>query len=127
MSSFLPSRRSSFCDETTVPRMRAMIMLAAVTDWKCVVHTAMRTRYHVYANKLTNATSCSGARIGRGFYGCHISAHNRGNESRADFFVADQSNVCGLHHSIGRFNHRDQTFGFNHAECFLHSVAPVMR
>jgi len=38
-----------------------MIMLAAVTDRKRVVHTAMRTRYHVDTDKLTDPTSAVSA------------------------------------------------------------------
>src|ERR1051325_2207615 len=126
MSSFFPNSRSSFWDETTVPSMRAMIMLAAITDGKRIVHTAMRTRNHVPADQLAYAARGRRTGVCRGFYGCHIAAHNRRNKTGADLFVTYQSNVCGFHHGISRFDHCDQSLGFNHAECFLHSVAPVL-
>src|SRR6185503_7435249 len=105
--------------------MRAMIMLLAVKTYReSLVDTAMRTRNHVYADKLANTSRGGSAGVSRGFYGSNIPTHDRSHKAGADLFVTDERDVRGLHHRVGGFDHRHQAFCFNHSECFLHSDAP---
>jgi hypothetical protein len=51
-------------------------------------------------------------RVGR----ADIAAHHHGHVSAAYVLGADQDYVCGLYHSIGRFNGADQAVRLHHSE-----------
>ena len=85
----------------------------------------MRTRYHVYADQLTNASCRRSACISRSFHSSNIATHDRSHKTSADLFVTNKRDVSSFNHRIGSFDHRYQSFCFNHSECFLHSDAPL--
>ena len=172
--SFLPSRRGSLRVETTVPTMRARIIVATVhafrpqektesrnesiaatpaslqqrapiaprmvrprepraaaaftvrrprrlADGQHVLERLMRPRDDVHGDQFADAPRRGGAGVGGGFHGGHVAAHHRGDIARADFFPADERDLGRLDHRVRGLNHRDQSAGLDHAECFAHA------
>ena len=75
----------------------------------------MRARDDVDGHQLADAARRRGAGIGRGLDRRDVAAHDGGHVAGADFFPADQRDLRRLDHRVGRFDHRDQTLGFDHA------------
>jgi hypothetical protein len=44
----------------------------------------------------------------------------RGHVAGADLLPADQRDLRGLDHGVGRLDHRDQTLGLDHPERLTH-------
>src|ERR1035437_5523980 len=53
--------------------------------------------------------------------GGHVAPHHRGDIPRANFFPANQRDLGRLDHRVRGLNHRDQSAGLDHAECFAHA------
>ena len=47
-------------------------------------------------------------------------AHDGRDISGTNLFPADERDLRGLDHRVGRLDHRDQAFRFDHPECFTH-------
>ena len=80
----------------------------------------MRARDDVHRHELADAPRRRGAGVGRGFHGRDVAAHDRGHVAGADLLPADQRDLGGLHHRVGRLDHRDQALGFDHPERLTH-------
>lgn len=48
----------------------------------------------------------------------HIADHEHGHQTAADLLPAGHLHVRRLEGCIGCFDHRDETFGLDHSECF---------
>ena len=81
----------------------------------------------VDGHKLADAPRRGGARIGRRFDGAHIAAHHHGDVAGADVFLADQRDVGGLYHRIGRLDGPDQSAGFDETQRFTSRVRHFRR
>ena len=81
----------------------------------------MRTRNDVHRHELADAARRGGAGVGRGLHGRDVAAHDGGHVAGADLLPADQRDLGGLDHGVGRLDHRDQPFGFDHPERLTHS------
>src|SRR5215831_15363467 len=57
---------------------------------------------------------CIGCRLDCG----HVAANYRCDKAGSNLFVADQRDIGGLDHRVGRLDHRDQSFGLDHSESF---------
>ena len=51
-----------------------------------------------------------------------IAAHDRRDKTCADFFITDKINICRFDHRVRRFDRADETFGFDHSECFKRHI-----
>jgi hypothetical protein len=58
--------------------------------------------------------------IGRRLHGRDVTADNRRHIAGANLLPADQRHLRGLDHRVGRFDHRDEAFGLDHAERLTH-------
>ena len=56
------------------------------------------------------------AGVGRGFDRSDVASHDGGHEAGIDFLPANEDDVRGLDHRVGRFNHADQPAGLHHSE-----------
>ena len=80
----------------------------------------MRTRDDVHRDELADAARRRGTGIGRSLHGRDVAADDRGHVAGADFLPADQRDLRGLHHRVGRLDHRDQALRFNHPKRLTH-------
>ena len=81
----------------------------------------------MHADQLTYASRGSGAGIGGGFHGTDVTADDRGDQAGIHFLPADEHDVGGLHHRVGRFDHADETAGLDHPERVADVDALVLR
>ena len=51
-----------------------------------------------------------------------VAAHHGSHESATNLLVADEGDLCGFDHRVGRLNESNQSFGFDHSQCF-HKLA----
>jgi hypothetical protein len=65
-----------------------------------------------FADFLGSAAAC----VHGGSDSGDISADYRGNESSANFLIADQIYLGRLHHGVRGFHHSDKTSGFDHSQ-----------
>src|SRR5580692_7628376 len=79
----------------------------------------VRSRDHVHGDQFAHAPGRGGARIGRGLHRAHVSPYHDRDISRADIFLADQDDVCRLHHRVRGFNRSNQALGLDHPQCFV--------
>ncbi len=75
-------------------------------DFFCFVK---RTGDDVNADEFSNAAGCDGTRFSRGFHGTQIAANQDGDVAVEEVFLANEDDVGGLHHGIGRLNGSDET------------------
>ena len=85
-------------------------------DREDLVEVVGRTRDDVDADQLADAARGGGAGVGRGLHGADVAADDRGDQAGIDLLPADEDDVRGLHHRVGRFDHADQAARFDHAE-----------
>jgi hypothetical protein len=65
-------------------------------------------------------SSCGGcSRVGGRFDGADVAAYEHGHVAGPDVFLADERDVGGFHHRVGRFDRADEAFGFDESECVL--------
>ena len=95
-------------------------MALRFADGQDVFEVGVRPGNDVHRHQLADAPRRGGAGIRRRLDGGDVAAHDRGHVAGADLFPPDQRHLGSLHHGVGRFNHRDQALGFDHAECFTH-------
>ena len=100
---------------------RAPDVTLRLADRQRVFEVRVRTRNDVHRDELADAARGGSARIGGGLHRGDIAAHDGGDVAGADLLPADQRNLRGLHHGVGRLNHRDEALGLDHPECFTHS------
>src|SRR5215207_1925774 len=98
---------------------RGLRLLPVGPDGQRFVHAAVRARDDVDADEFADTARGGGAGVGGGLDGGDVAADDGRDEARADLLVADQRDVGGLHHRVGRLDHRHQPLRLNHAECFL--------
>jgi hypothetical protein len=72
----------------------------------------------MHADQLTDPASRGCAGVRGGLNRSNITAYKYGHIAGSDVFLADKLYVCGLYHSIGRLDRANETFGFDHTECF---------
>jgi hypothetical protein len=70
----------------------------------------------VDANQLADAPRGGGAGVGRRLHRSDVAADDRGDEAGVDLLPADEDDVGGLHHRVGRFDHADEAARLDHAE-----------
>ena len=87
----------------------------------------MRTRDDVDRHELADAARRGGAGVGRGLDRGDVAAHDGGHVAGADLLPADERHLGGLDHGVRRFDHRDETLGLDHPECFTHLRLLVFR
>src|SRR6266446_9097195 len=75
-------------------------------DFFCFVK---RTGDNVNADEFSNAAGCDGTRFSRGFHGIRIAANQDDDVAVSEVFLANEDDVGGLHHGIGRLNGSDET------------------
>ena len=75
-------------------------------DFFCFVK---RTGDDVNADEFSNAAGCDRTCFSRGFHGTHIAANQDGDVAVEEVFFANEDDVGGLHHDIGRLNSSDET------------------
>jgi hypothetical protein len=68
------------------------------------------------ANELAHAAGGRGACVGSGFHRPDIAAHNGRHEARVDLLPADEHDIRGFAHRVGRLDHPDEAACFDHAE-----------
>jgi hypothetical protein len=78
----------------------------------------VRPRDHMNTDQFANSTRGGSAGIGGRFHGANVSTHEHGHITRADVFFAKQLHVGGFDHRVSRFDGADETFRFDHSECF---------
>src|ERR1700730_6807355 len=129
ISSLLLTSRGSLRVATTVPTTFARINClrpdAGLADRQCVFEIRMRPRNHVHRHQLTHPAGRCRARVGCRLHGGHIAPDDRGHIPGADLFPSDQRHLGSLHHCIRRLDHRDESFGFDHAERLTHADLPI--
>ena len=74
--------------------------------------SACGPRDHVHRDQLADAPRGGGAGVGRGLHRADVAAHHHRDVARADVFLADQHDVGGLDHGVGRFDRADETLWF---------------
>ena len=89
-------------------------------DRQHVLEVGVRARDDVDRDELADAARGGGAGVGRGFDGRDIAAHDGGHIAGADLFPADQRDLRGLDHGVGRFDHRDQPLRLDHSQRLTH-------
>ena len=80
----------------------------------------VRARDHVHRDQLADAPRGGRAGVGGGLHRSDVAAHHHGDVARADVFLADQDDVGGLDHGVGRLDRADQPLGFDHSQRFEH-------
>jgi hypothetical protein len=73
---------------------------------------------NVNTNQFTDAPRGSRARISCGLYSSDVSADKYRDITRANIFLSQELNVGSFDHGVRSFNGSDETFGFDHTECF---------
>jgi hypothetical protein len=73
---------------------------------------------NVNANQFAYSTSCGRTRICGGFNGTYVAAHKNGHVAGADVFLSQELHIRSFDHRVCSLNGADETFGFDHTECF---------
>ncbi len=66
---------------------------------------------------ITNALARIRPRTHRRVHRTGLSTHQYGNVTATNKLTANQPNLSRLGHGVGRLNGRNQTAGFDHAQC----------
>jgi hypothetical protein len=90
----------------------------ATINWKHAFNFRVRPGNNVNTDQFTDPTRSGSARIGGSLYRTNISAHEDRNVAGADIFLSQELNIRGLDHRIRSLYRSDETFGFDHSECF---------
>ena len=64
------------------------------------------------------------ARLDRGLHRRDVAAHDGGHVAAAGLLVADELDLGGLHHRVGRLDHRGEPAGLDHSQCVCHCLRP---
>ena len=67
------------------------------------------------ADEFADAAGCGCPGIGCGFDGGNVAANDGRYEPGTDLLIAHKLNVCGLYHGVGRLDHCDEAFAFDHS------------
>ena len=70
-------------------------------------------------NELAHALGRGCTRVGGRLDGAHVPADHHGHQTAAHMDLADEGDVGGLDHGVGRLDGRDETLGLDHAQCLL--------
>jgi hypothetical protein len=81
----------------------------------------------MHADEFADTARSGCSSVGRSFDRRDIATDDSRDKARANLFITNERNVCSFDHCIGCFDHRDQPFGLNHSECFLHSDVSCFR
>ena len=65
-----------------------------------------------------NIRSCGRAGIGCGFHRRHVAADDGRDQPRVDFLIADEHDIGGFDHRVGRLDHADEAPRFDETERF---------
>jgi hypothetical protein len=72
----------------------------------------------VNTDQFAYSTSRGSAGICGGLNGAHIAANKNGHVARADILLAQELHIRSFDHGVRSLNGSDETFGFDHTECF---------
>ena len=78
----------------------------------------VRTRNHLHADDFADLAGGAGTGVNRSLDGGDITDNERGHKAAADFFPSDHLDIGRLEHRIDAFDQADQSFAFQHSECF---------
>ena len=70
----------------------------------------------MHADQFADAAGRGRTGVGRRLDRSDVAAHDRGDQPGIDLLPADEHDVGGLQHRVGRFDHAHQPAGFDHAE-----------
>jgi hypothetical protein len=84
------------------------------------IQVRVRARDDVDGHELADAAGGGGAGVRSRLHGRHIAAHDGSHVAGADLLPADQRDLRRLDHGVGGFDHRDQSFCFDHPERLTH-------
>jgi len=70
----------------------------------------------VNAHQLADAARGGGSGVGSGLDGANVSADDRRHEPGIDLLPADEDDIRGFHHRIGRLDHADEPARLDHPE-----------
>jgi hypothetical protein len=72
----------------------------------------------VNTDQFAYSTSRSGAGICGCLDGTHIATYKNGHVARANILLAQELHISSFDHRVRSLNGSDETFGFDHTECF---------
>jgi hypothetical protein len=84
------------------------------------IYVHMRLRDHMRRDYFADSLAGGGACIDSTADSSYITTNDSCDQTGIDLFPADKTNIRGLHHRIGGFDHRNQPTAFHHSECFRH-------
>src|SRR5262249_10894449 len=99
------SRRPSLCCDGSLRRTRVFVALG-----KNLFDLGVRAGNDVYGHELTDAPRSGGPGVCRSVHCADGAAHHHGHIAGADVFLADQHDVCSLHHRVSCLERRNKTF-----------------
>ena len=85
-------------------------------DRKDLVEVVVRPRDDVHADQLADASRRRRAGIGGRLHRSDVAAHDGRHQPGIDLLPADEHDVGGLDHRVGRFDHADQPARLDHAQ-----------
>src|SRR6185503_14151672 len=90
----------------------------ATVHRKHALDLRVRTRNHVYADQLTDASRCSRACVSCCLHSANVAAHKDRHIPCTDVLFAEQLYIRCFDHRIRGLNGTHESFGLNHSECF---------
>jgi hypothetical protein len=78
----------------------------------------VRPRDHVDRNELAHSARSRGTGVRCRLHCRDIPTDDRGDQGTPDLLVADQGDLCSLHHGISGLDHSDQAPSLDHSESF---------
>ena len=96
-----------------------------LADRQRVLEVGVRARDDVHRHQLADAARRGGAGVGGRLHGRDVAAHDGGDVAGADLLPADQRDLRGLDHGVGRLDHGDQPLGLDHSQRLSHFGASL--
>ena len=84
----------------------------------------MRPRYDVGSGDRSYSSSRRSTSVDRCLNGANFASHNRSDQARVNFFIANQFYVSRFNHCVSSFDHRDHAKTFDHSKSsYISSVS----
>src|SRR6476619_3137410 len=95
-------------------------------NWKNRFKIVGRSRNHVDADELPDATCCGGPGLSRRLHRPDVTPDDRRNKAGIHLLPSHENHVGSLHHGVSRLDHTHETPGFDQPESIANlALVPI--